>query len=67
MSSSRCLRVEELAWKMWRVADVPNDKGLQLATLESLCQYLAGHLPYISLCYIFFDAKLTQKLQSILC
>ncbi|KAG9036384.1 hypothetical protein FS837_001689 [Tulasnella sp. UAMH 9824] len=45
MSSSRGPRVEELAWKMWRVADVPNDKGLQLATLESLCQYLAGHLP----------------------
>ncbi|KAG8912334.1 hypothetical protein FRC00_004743 [Tulasnella sp. 408] len=45
MSISRGSRVEELAWKMWRVADVPNDKGLQLATLESLCQYLAGHLP----------------------
>ncbi|KAG9004541.1 hypothetical protein FRB90_010871 [Tulasnella sp. 427] len=67
MTSSKSIQIRrnEFAWKMWRVADVPNDKNLQLATLESLCQYLGVHLPVYLLKHVKKSISWVMKFPDI--
>ncbi|KAG9007155.1 hypothetical protein FRB90_009514 [Tulasnella sp. 427] len=67
MTSSKSIQIRrnEFAWKMWRVADVPNDKNLQLATLESLCQYLGVHLPVYLLKHVKRSISWVMKFPDI--